>query len=119
GFPPAGAGSPLRYDRQPVAAAGTFTDALVQGGERYQLLTLAAPGSVTLQSVGIHYLPLRGTAETFQGHFVSSSDLLNRIWYAGVYTLNLDQVPSGSLSPPQNLPVVYDGAKHDRLVWAG
>jgi hypothetical protein len=119
GFPLAGAGSPRRYDQQAVANAGTFTDILVQGGERYQLLTLAVPGSLTLQSVGVHYLPLRGTADTFQGHFVSSSDLLNRIWYAGVYTLNLDQVPSGSLSPPQILPVVYDGAKHDRLVWAG
>jgi alpha-L-rhamnosidase len=68
---------------------------------------------------------LRAGADAYHGWFVSGSDLLNRIWYAGAYTTQLDQVPQDSLGSPSAavatnpLPVIMDGAKRDRAVWAG
>ena len=113
-------GSPNRYDQLPVAVPGTVKSPLVQGGQRYELITLAQPGSVTLTSVGFDYQAFLGTADTYQGNFLSSSDLLNRIWYAGAYTLNLDQAPAGAPPVvPTDVPEVLDGAKRDRAVWAG
>ena len=44
----------------------------------------------------IHYEPFLGTPSTFAGHFVSSSALLNKLWYDGAYTVNLVQMPPGT-----------------------
>ncbi|KAK7953957.1 alpha-L-rhamnosidase A [Apiospora saccharicola] len=79
----------------------------------------------------------------YSGYFYSSNDLLNRIWYAGAYTLQLSTIDpkEGSAlihvnsflthhdSPPgswysnftvsQGTAVTTDGAKRDRLVWPG
>ena len=57
-----------------------------------------------------------------EGHFLSSSDLLNRIWYAGDYTLNLDEVPPGTAFGTGGVDsqhLILDGAKRDRAVWSG
>jgi Bacterial alpha-L-rhamnosidase C-terminal domain len=54
----------------------------------------------------------------YHGWFESSDDALNRVWYAGTYTLQLDMVPPGTQNDnPQ--PAVIDGAKRDRLQWSG
>jgi alpha-L-rhamnosidase len=54
---------------------------------------------------------------------LSSSDLLNRIWYAGAYTINLDQVlpgtPGFKSGTTIDTPNIVDGAKRDRDVWVG
>jgi len=109
---------PARYDQYPVAAAGVISGKLVQGGQRFEYLTLTQPGSLTLSSVGFHFTAYRATPDKYQGYFVSSDDQLNKIWYAGAYTAQLDMVPAGS--PDGGLqPVIFDGAKRDRLVWLG
>src|SRR4029077_17304865 len=116
-------GDPQRYDQYPITGAGVVSSQLIQGGERYQLLTLDEPGSVTLQSVGINITAFRGTPSALRGHFISSDDLLNRIWYASVYTLNLNQVPPGVTSgipgEANTSSLIIDGAKRDRAVWSG
>jgi Bacterial alpha-L-rhamnosidase 6 hairpin glycosidase domain/Bacterial alpha-L-rhamnosidase C-terminal domain len=113
-------GSPARSDRFPVSGPATVTSPGIQGGERYELVTLALPGQVTLSSAGIQFTPYLGTPGTYAGWFESSSDLLNRIWYAGAYTANLTQVIPGTPGTVRyDLPVVLDGAKRDRAVWAG
>ena len=97
GSAPWGDGDPARSDSYPVSAPGTITNQLVQGGERYEQISLTTPGSVTLRKVGIHYIADRTQASGYKGYFVSSSDELNKIWYAGAYTLQTDLAPAHSL----------------------
>lgn len=93
---PFGSGDPHRFDTYTVSGAGVIVNRYVQGGERYQELTLTTPGSITLSGVWIHYEPFLGTPPTFAGHFVSSSALLNKLWYDGAYTVNLVQMRPGT-----------------------
>jgi hypothetical protein len=86
------------------------------------VITLIAPGSVTLRGVGIDFTPLRETPSKMRGHFLSSDDLLNRIWYAGAYTLNLNQLTPGTRVADGTVNqrhLLLDGAKRDRAVWSG
>jgi alpha-L-rhamnosidase len=110
-------------DYFPVSGAASLTSPEIQGGERYELLTLAQPGTVTLTSASVEFTPFLGTPSTYAGYFLSGSDLLNRIWYAGTYTANLVQAVPGTPgyipTAPDDLPVILDGAKRDRAVWAG
>ena len=111
-----------RFDTIPATVPGEFTGANLQGGERYELLTLTTPGTLTLRSVSIHFTGVLGTPDALRGYFASSDDLLNRIWYAGVYTVNLNQLVPNT-GPPNstngNRRLLLDGAKRDRSVWSG
>ena len=89
---PFGSGDPHRYDVYTVTKPGVIVNRFVQGGERYQELSLLTPGSVTLSAAWIHYEPYLGTPPTFKGNFVSSSNQLNKTWYDGAYTANLVQM---------------------------
>jgi len=114
--------APSRSDTFPASGPGTVTASYIQGGERYEQVTLSAPGSVTLTSAGIRFTPLRETPAVMAGDFLSSDDLLNRIWFASVYTLNLNQLPPGTSVQPgaiNHLHLILDGAKRDRAVWSG
>ncbi|HVU60121.1 MAG TPA: alpha-L-rhamnosidase C-terminal domain-containing protein [Mycobacteriales bacterium] len=116
------AGDIARSDVFPILSPGVVEGTLVQGGERYERLTLATPGSVTLRSAGIRFTPLRETPSRMRGHFLSSDDLLNRIWYAGAYTLNINQLTPGTrvaLGQVNRRHLLLDGAKRDRAVWSG
>jgi alpha-L-rhamnosidase len=90
-------GDPVRHDAYTVSAPGTLTNRYEQGGQRYQQLTLTSPGTLTLGAAGLHYIADRTGADGYQGYFISSSDQLNKIWYDGAYTAQLDSVPTGSL----------------------
>ncbi|KAI1075879.1 Six-hairpin glycosidase-like protein [Whalleya microplaca] len=87
--------------------------------------------------------PSQTNGKAYSGYFYSSNNLLNRIWYAGAYTLQLSTIDptEGSAlipvnrhcdnnhSPPgswysnftvaNGTAVTTDGAKRDRLVWPG
>jgi hypothetical protein len=112
-----------RFDTLPVAEPGVIAGITIQGGERYELLTLLTPGRVTLRSVAIEFTGYLGTPDALRGYFLSNDDLVNRAWYAGVYTVNLDQVVPGTSPGPHghdvNLRLLIDGAKRDRSVWSG
>jgi hypothetical protein len=108
---------PKRYDDYRVTGPEQITAQLVQGGERFERLTLTTPGSVTLSAVGVRFTAVRATPADYRGWFLSSDDQLNRIWYAGAYTTQLDMAPAGSVDGGPR-PVVFDGAKRDRLVWS-
>ena len=90
-----------------------------RAAQRFQAITLTTPGTVEL-SVGRHPLPPPERLErsTTPGHFLSSDDKLNRIWYQGAYTNDTDMVPIGAV-PNQTIPVILDGAKRDRRPWIG
>jgi alpha-L-rhamnosidase len=91
-------GDPSRADSYTVSGPGIITNRYIQGGERYQEISLTSPGSVTLSSVGIHYTAYDGTPGTFKGYFLSSDATLNKEWYDGAYTLNLTQDAAGTQS---------------------
>ena len=80
---------------------------------------------MTLRRAWVRFTAFRAGADAYRGWFLSSSVPLNRIWYAGSYTTQLDQVPQGGLGSAPDavatnpLPVIVDGAKRDRAVWAG
>ena len=88
------AGDPSRVDDLTVGSAGELTTGLIQGGERYERITLATPGTVTLSSIGIDFTAVRATAGDFRGWFDSSSSELDRIWYDGAYTTQLNELPA-------------------------
>lgn len=116
-------GDPARVQPEIVTGPGVISDRLIQGGERYEMITLETPGTLRLRSADIDFTGFLGTPSNLRGHFVSSSPLLNRIWYAGVYTVNLDQLSPGTPSnipgETNSIPVLIDGATRDRGVWAG
>ncbi len=111
-----------RTDTFAPSGSGAVTAPVIQGGERYERVTLTTPGSVTLRSAGIRFTALRQTPALMRGHFLSSDHLLNRIWYAGAYTLNLNQMTPGTVVTPGQVDrahLILDGAKRDRAVWSG
>jgi alpha-L-rhamnosidase len=91
------AGDPSRADSLTISSSGRFTTGLIQGGERYERITLASPGTVTLSSIGVRFTAVRATADHFRGWFDSSSEELDRIWYDGAYTTQLDELPAAML----------------------
>ena len=114
---------PHRYDVYTVTQPGTITNPYIQGGERYQMISLTTPGSVSLGAVTIqvtHYVAGLGD---YRGHFVCSDEDLNRIWYASAYTVETNMLPAGSAVAPDgtrnSVAVIVDGAKRDRSVWSG
>ena len=123
----------------PGTLPATVTDTQPRGGFRYLTLFLDGPGSVTLNDVSLDFqaAPLQADPAAYQGWFLSSSNDLNKLWYAGAYTVQMDtwmsntakswpyatgeadhsdaQVPGAD--PHQE--VILDGAKRDRVVWQG
>ena len=98
------------------AAPGNYKLAGIRGAERYIRIQLADAGSAQIDYIRVTATHLRPTAADYLGHFLSSDDLLNRIWYAGAYTLNVDSYGDPARG---NRFAVTDGAKHDRLIWLG
>jgi hypothetical protein len=103
-------------------------DTDVQGGERYEAITLTTTGSVSLSGAGITVKFNNAGANAYQGYFLSSDPTLNKIWYDGVYTVQTDSVPVGavcgttatSTTPTcSQTATILDGAKRDRRPWAG
>ena len=101
----------------PVTTPQTYTGGL-RGGFRYESIELTTPGTVTLTGAGLNFKAYRAPADKYEGWFLSSDDQLNRMWYAGAYTAQMDMVPVG-VAPCFNVPVFFDGAKRDRAVWSG
>jgi hypothetical protein len=113
-------GDPRRSDQFPISSGGAVASHYgIQGGERYVRLTLSAPGTVALHAAAIDFTAYR---EPLRGYFLSSDDLLNRVWYAGAYTLNLTQLIPGTTDLPgaqYDNRAILDGAKRDRAIWSG
>ncbi|HEX3785628.1 MAG TPA: alpha-L-rhamnosidase C-terminal domain-containing protein [Pseudonocardiaceae bacterium] len=89
-------GDSARSDSYRIGAPGVLSNEFIQGGERYQEITLTSPGSVTLSFARIRSTVYPAGAADYAGYFVSSSDQLNRLWYAGAYTLDENMLPPNS-----------------------
>ena len=109
----------------------------LRGGFRYMTVFLItnsiASASLKDISVELDFQPTWPNLRAYQGYFHSNDELLNRIWYAGAYTLQSNSIPSntgrqvpfvgvgwdnnGTVGPGDT--VIVDGAKRDRAVWPG
>jgi len=117
----ANSGDPLTFQIIPVLGNGSYQGSQLQGGFRCQRSILNLPGTLTLTNIGTEMTaPLR-SPEEYSGNFLSDSDIINRIWYAGAYTVNLDEIPAGTpgFAGPYPLSILGEAAKRDRAVWAG
>lgn len=107
----------------------------LRGGFRYLTIFLESGGRVDLDKVSLYYTPAPTMKDPskYANYFYSSDDLLNRIWYAGAYTVQLNTISpkTGRIwEPPAALwdntgdigvgdTILVDGAKRDRTVWPG
>jgi len=93
----------LSYTLTP--ASGTLKNQLLQGGERYQTLTLTTPGtSVTLKGLSLDAtLAAPNVSADAAGYFSSSDATLNAIWQAGAYTCEANRIDAMRLPSPWTL----------------
>ncbi len=110
-------------------------EAKLRGGFRYLTVGMATGGSVELTGVSLRFTaaPTLTDLRAYKGSFKSNDDLLNRIWYAGAYTVQMDTIDptQGRVWPPpasgwlnnglsgSGSTILTDGAKRDRTVWPG
>jgi hypothetical protein len=110
-------------------------EAKLRGGFRYLTIGLTTHGSVELTEVSLKFTaaPALDDLRAYKGSFKSNDDLLNRIWYAGAYTVQMDTIDptQGRVWPPpasgwlnngvsgSGSSILTDGAKRDRMVWPG
>ena len=120
-----------------VTANGTYTvpPEKLRGGFRYLTIGLETSGSVELTGVTMDFTPAPTLSDlqAYRGSFRSNDDLLNRVWYAGAYTVQMDTIDplQGKAWPPvsagwlnngvsgSGTTILVDGAKRDRWVWPG
>ena len=120
-----------------ASANGTYTVPTAQqrGGFRYLTVFLDTSGWVDLNGVSLNFTAAPGKANPadYANYFSSSDELLNSIWYAGAYTVQLNTIASnqGRAWPPPASEwdngatvgvgdsILVDGAKRDRTVWPG
>jgi hypothetical protein len=124
-----------------ISGAGQYTytmpDKVMRGGFRYMttFLTTTSGAWVNITDVQLElsFQPTWSNLRAYQGYFHCNDKLLNRIWYAGAYTLQTNAVPTntgrwvpmlaegwannGTLGPGDS--IIVDGAKRDRAVWPG
>jgi Bacterial alpha-L-rhamnosidase 6 hairpin glycosidase domain len=109
--------------------------AKLRGGFRYLTIGLLTSGSADITGVSLQFTaaPMLSDLRAYKGSFESSDDTLNRIWYAGAYTVQLDTIDptQGGVYPPpyagwlfngvigSGTTILVDGAKRDRFVWPG
>ena len=113
----------------------TMPAASLRGGFRYLTLFTqsGAPISIDQVSLAISFAPDMANLRDYDNYFYSSDPLLNRIWYAGAYTIETDTIAPDTgrvWGPPATgwdnsgtvgvgSEVLVDGAKRDRTVWPG
>lgn len=120
-----------------VDGAGTYTmpaDKL-RGGFRYLTVFLSSSGWVDLNGVSLAFTGAAGMSDpkAYKNYFYSNDAQLNKVWYAGAYTVQMDTIDpaQGRVWPPPSSgwenngvvgvgsSVLVDGAKRDRSVWSG
>jgi hypothetical protein len=119
-------------------ANGTYVmpTARLRGGFRYLTVFLDTSGWVDLRGVALNFTAAPGKADpsAYPNYFASSDPLLNKIWAAGAYTVQLGTIAPNqgrAWGPPASewdnsavvstvgTSVLTDAAKRDRTIWSG
>lgn len=112
-----------------------FTDPVIRGGLRYLMVFADEPGTVRIGDLRLHFTPAPTMHDlrAYPGAFLSADPTLNRLWYAGAYTVQTDTIdPTTGRDYParagevrndatiaQGPTAITDGAKRDRMDWVG
>jgi len=110
-------------------------DPNLRGGFRYLMVFLDTPGSIKISDLHVRFTPNPGVSDpaAYSGAFLSSSRLLDSIWYAGAYTVEMSTIKPSTGRPYPATPgplrfnahiatgptAIVDAAKRDRLDWIG
>ncbi|KUJ15977.1 glycoside hydrolase family 78 protein [Mollisia scopiformis] len=116
----------------------TMSDSSLRGGFRYLSLFTTSNSTfevnITAISLELSFQPTWSDLRAYGGYFSSNDDLLNRIWYAGAYTLQTNAIsPNTGRAYPlldngwannaslgtSGASIFTDGAKRDRATWSG
>ncbi|KAK1937158.1 hypothetical protein P3T76_009936 [Phytophthora citrophthora] len=119
----------------------TFSREFGRGGFRYLTVSTSSDAGVEVTGISTHFTAAPSTDDNklrdYSGYFYSDDDLLNHIWYAGAYTVQLCEISASEAraSPPAissgwannatienvsaDAEVFVDGAKRDRTPWPG
>jgi hypothetical protein len=119
---------------------GTYCmpDAKMRGGFRYLTLFTKTDTTIDVEiksvELEISFQPNWADLQAYGGYFHCNDELINRIWYAGAYTLQTNTIPahtgrvypllhygwdnSAHLGTP-GPSIVVDGSKRDRATWSG
>lgn len=91
--------NPNRFELYQICRTGIYCYPLIQGQQRFVLLSLDTPGtSVSIRSYYIYYTSSR---QPYPGTFRSSMPALDYLWDASIYTLQL-----ATLSNSQSLEIL-------------
>ncbi|KAH7420150.1 Six-hairpin glycosidase-like protein [Cadophora sp. MPI-SDFR-AT-0126] len=116
----------------------TMPDASMRGGFRYLSVFTTTDHMINVEvtkiTLELSFQPTWSNLRAYSGYFHSNDELLNRIWYAGAYTLQTNSVPpnTGRVYPligegwrndawlgTKGHSILVDGSKRDRATWAG
>ena len=97
----------------------SFQSPGIRGAERWIALELEGAGTVSIDYVRVRDEHMQPSASDYTGHFLSSDETLNRVWYSSAYTFTLDTFKDLRPGVDPSEMVVTDGAKRDRLIWLG
>ena len=78
------------------------TNRLIQGGFRFQELSLGSVGQITLKNVGVKPTTSTTPISSLPGSFECSDDAINQIWNVGARTIQLNEIPANTI------PVFWD-----------
>lgn len=73
------------------------TNRLIQGGFRYQELSLATVGELVLANVGVKPTTSTTAITELPGAFECSDDSITQIWGVGARTIQLNEIPANSV----------------------
>ena len=73
------------------------TNRLIQGGFRYQELSLETLGKITLKNVGVKPTTSTTPISSLPGSFECSDNTINQIWNVGARTIQLNEIPANSI----------------------
>ena len=108
-----------------------------RGGFRFMTINALTDVNISNISCEIGFAPDTSDLEDYSGYFYTSDpeyEVLNRIWYAGVYTVQTNIAPQNTgrflpqVKPGWDYnasigvgdgPFLVDGAKRDRAIWPG
>ena len=137
-YHPGGDGALMSDIEETTNGKYTMPDQKMRGGFRY--LTVFATTektiniTVTAVTLELSFQPSWPDLRAYGGYFYSNDNLINRIWYAGAYTLQTNAVPphTGRVYPllesgwendaylgTNGTSIFVDGSKRDRATWAG
>ena len=87
-------GNPNRFEQYTIGHTGTYVYPLIQGQQRFVMVTLETPDSwVELDDLYIYYT---SDNTAYDGHFLCDDARLNKLWYASTYTVQLASILDAS-----------------------